>query len=475
LFMIRDATDLIENQFNSLKSQLKSILVKNTDISTPEGRAQERTKRIALTAASAILARLFAMMIPLITVRISLDYLGVEIYGLWMTVTSLGSLTVFADFGLGNGLQTRLSQTSAKDDSINESCQLISSTFYILMLVSTVLILAFLLIYPSVNWAHLINAKMEFAKKISGPVVLAIFIPILINIPLALVQRTQLALQEGYRGNLWQIVGNLLSLVSVYVFAKLNMGALILIWGSSIIPAVVSFLNMFIYYGFQMPHLRPCVRYVDRVTLGTMFRTGAAFFTLSIFTTLGLYIDNFIVARISNLVDVTSYSIIFKISQIMNVIIMMLSTPLWPAYGEALTRGDIDWVRRNTKRTVKITTSLALVLSLGIFVCAGFIFKIWLGPNFNYSILTLAGMLMMQVLYAFINPYFMVLNGAGIVVRQILIFAVYTTITLSLKFFLALRFGIGIIPWVGMICYGFLVVPFVIIIARETCNTFEKR
>jgi O-antigen/teichoic acid export membrane protein len=475
LFMVKDATYLIENQFISLKNQIKSILAKNVDTSTPEGRAQERTKRIALTAASAVFAKFFAIMIPLFTVRISLDYLGEEIYGLWMTVTSLCALTAFADLGFGNGLQTRLSQTSAKADSIHESRRLISSTFYILMGVAIALILIFLLIYPFVDWAHLINAKTEFAKTLSGPVVFAIIIPILINIPLALVQRTQLALQEGYRGNLWLIVGNLLSLLSVYVFVKLNLGALTLIWGSSMIPVVVSLLNMFIYYGFQMPYLCPCIKDVDSVASGAMFRTGIAFFILSIFTTLGLYIDNFIVARTSSLVDVTAYSIMLKISQIMNVIIMMISTPLWSAYGEALARGDIDWVQRNTKRIAKITTSLALIFSLGIFLCARFVFKIWLGPNFEYSSLTLAGMLLMQVLYAFISPYFMVLNGAGIVVKQILIFAVYTTITLLLKFFLALKFGISIVPWVGMIGYGFLVVPFVISVAWRTCNIFKRK
>jgi O-antigen/teichoic acid export membrane protein len=472
--MIKDATDEIENQFNLLKSRLKLIFITNIDTSTSEGRARERTKRIALTAASAVFARFVTMLIPLITVRISLDYLGEEIYGLWMTVTSLLTLIAFADLGLGNGLQTRLSQTSARDDSINESRQLISSTFYILVLVAALLILVFMLIYPFVNWAHLINAKTKFAKIISGPVVLAMIIPTLINIPLAIVQRTQLALQEGYRGNLWQIVGSFLSLVSVYVFAKLNLGAIFLVWGSSMIPVLVSLLNMFIYYGFQMPHLRPRIRYVDRVASGAMFRTGVAFFALSVFLTLGLNIDNFIIAQTSSLVDVTSYSIMLKISQIMNVIILMISTPLWSAYGEALARGDIDWVRRNTKRTAKITTSLALIFSVGIFMCAGFIFKIWLGPDFKYSSVTLAGLLMIQVFYAFISPYFMVLNGAGIVVKQILIFVLNTTIALFLKVFLALKFGIGIIPWIGMICYGILVIPFVLRIAWKTCNIFER-
>ncbi|MFQ8599377.1 MAG: lipopolysaccharide biosynthesis protein [Oscillospiraceae bacterium] len=411
-----------------------SVLFQSNDLSTAQGRENERNRRIALTALTAAVAKVFAMAIPLITVRISLSYLGEEIYGLWMTVTSFFSLFAFADLGLGNGLQTKLSQASSSSNNEGEYRKIISSTYMILLAVAGGAILIFGALFPFLNWSALINAQTQTAISLSGPVVAAIFIPKMLNIPLALVQRTQNALQEGYRANMWQCVGNLLSLLSVYLFSSLDCGAVALIAGSSSIPVVVCLINMIVYYYKQRPTLRPSLRYFEKDMTREMASTGFKFLLLSILTTLGLQIDSFVVARTCSLAEVSTFSILLRVSQLLNIAIQMLGTPLWAASGEALARGDAQWVKKSTRRISRIMTAFTAGCSVLIVLLAPFIFKIWLGQELDYSVWLMIGLLGMQVLFAFVNPYFMVLNGAGIVKKQIAVFLIYTPVALFSNF-----------------------------------------
>ncbi len=50
------------------------------------------------------------MTTPLVSIPVTLKYLGPEIYSLCATVSSLFGMLIFADPGLGNGLIARLGQ-----------------------------------------------------------------------------------------------------------------------------------------------------------------------------------------------------------------------------------------------------------------------------------------------------------------------------------------------------------------------------
>ena len=266
---------------SKIKQYIELIFHGHYDTSTPEGHSMERARNVALTAMSAVLAKVIAMIVPLVTVRLTLSYLGEEIYGLWSAVTSFFTMFAFADLGLGSGLQTELSRASATDDSI--VCKkLVSSTYVILFSVATALTAVFLIAFPFIDWATVINAETKQATALVGGVVIAIVIPKFINIPLALIQRTQTAMQEGYRNNLWQCSGNLFSLIFVVVITTLDLGALTMIWASSLITVIVAALNMVVYFKFQHPELSPRIRYFDRELSKKLLSTGIAFFVLSI-------------------------------------------------------------------------------------------------------------------------------------------------------------------------------------------------
>lgn len=435
-----------------LKNLIAVIFHGHYDTSTPEGRSKERARNIALSAATAMFAKVVAMIVPLVTVRLTLSYMGEEIYGLWSAIVAFFAAFSFADLGLGSGLQTELSRATALDDR-NISKKIVSSTYIMLIFIATVLLCVFGVSYWFVDWAKVINAESEVAIKLAGQVVCAIVITKVINIPLVLIQRTQTAMQESYKSNIWQCGGNILSLIIVVVAYYLDLGVMAMIWMSASVTIVVSAINMFVYFAFQHPELRPSIKYFDMRISKKMLFTGLQFFVLSIFMSLSLSIDSFIVAHTCSLSEVTPYSVMYKIAHLISVVCIMLSAPLWGANGEAMQRGEYEWVNKTTKKIALISFVLSGTASIGVILFVHPALLLLTDGIVQPDYILLVLMCLVQIVTSITSPYFMVLNAAGIVKYQIVTYVIYAVVSLPLKFVLGKAYGMTAITAVGFVSY----------------------
>ena len=85
--------------------KIKSILQFTPHESdTENGKSNERYRRVLLTGGSTAIVKIFSALINLITIPLTVNYLGSERFGLWMAISSIIVLMSFADLGLGNGL-----------------------------------------------------------------------------------------------------------------------------------------------------------------------------------------------------------------------------------------------------------------------------------------------------------------------------------------------------------------------------------
>src|ERR1035438_2273421 len=86
------------------------------DTSSEAGRSKERYRRVALTTLTSVGARGIGTLMALVSVPLTLGYLGKERYGLWMTISSIVAMLSFADFGMGNGLLNAVAVANGKND-----------------------------------------------------------------------------------------------------------------------------------------------------------------------------------------------------------------------------------------------------------------------------------------------------------------------------------------------------------------------
>src|SRR5215831_555681 len=96
---------------------LKRFLRSNPlDLASSEERSFERIKRVFITALSSVFAKFISVISSFITIPLALKYLGTELYGLWMTITSVIVMLNFADFGIGNGVLNLVTTAYGKND-----------------------------------------------------------------------------------------------------------------------------------------------------------------------------------------------------------------------------------------------------------------------------------------------------------------------------------------------------------------------
>ena len=452
------------NIYKRVNKTLKIIFNKNIDTSTEEGRIAKREKAIVLTSVVASLAKIIALLTPFITVKISRNYLGEEIYGLWSSVNSFFAIFAFADLGLGSGLQTNLSKATGKDNNDNECKKLISSTFIMLFIVASIIILAFLGVYSFVDWAKLVGASDKEAIELAGPVFLVVTLPKLIDIPIGLTQRTQVAFQEGYNYYLWAIVGSILSLISVYVNVFVGSPKLVLLLCTSLIPTIVYVLNFVYYFCISKRKIFfPKIKYFSLATCKIMLRTGVGFLIIHILMNIGLsHMDSFIVGNVDSLSLAGDYSICLKVAAVINVIANMFGLPLWGVYGEALSRGDVAYVKHHVVKKAFFMLGITLFATFGGMILSPIAFKLIVGPDFTYNHWTLLGMFLLQCSFAFVNPFFMILNGTGDVKTQILAYGIFAPLSFILKWFLTPSLGVDIMPWITAISFIIIIYPIII-------------
>ena len=85
--------------------RLKSMIgTGQSDPSVRVDRSTERYRRVVLTATGSLVARGVTALTMLVSVPLTVGYLGAERYGMWMTISSLITFFSFVDLGIGNGL-----------------------------------------------------------------------------------------------------------------------------------------------------------------------------------------------------------------------------------------------------------------------------------------------------------------------------------------------------------------------------------
>ncbi|MCF2622201.1 lipopolysaccharide biosynthesis protein [Collinsella tanakaei] len=446
------------NSVTDIQEHAKQFLVDEV-AKEAEGLRRQRSRKLLLASGTAIAAKALAMLAPLITIQVTFNYLGQEVYGLWNTGASFFALFAYADLGLGSGVATELGKASGKENSVEQCRRIISSAYTVLIIVATAILILFCMIYPLCDWGAFLNAESERTLALVGGVVLAIVMPRILSIPLSLVQRTQIALQDGFNSYLWQCVGSILSIAAVYVINWMDLGSLAIIWANSMINVFVLLANTIYYYIFRKRALAPSFSLVNWETMKRLLRLGLGFFALSFLTNLGLTLDSYIVGVSQNLSEAASYSILYKVVQVVTAVCTLISNNLWGANGEAMARGDYSWVKTNTIKMSLLFFVVTLSISITVFLFVNPAVTLLLHKNLSFSPFLVSGMCLMQIILATLSPHFMVLNSAGCVKIQMVLFGAYTPLSFFLKLILCQVYGASVVPWVGAICYLMIIVP----------------
>jgi O-antigen/teichoic acid export membrane protein len=432
---------------------------------TSEGRAKERYRRIILAGAGSVLANLAATASMLIIIPMMLRHLGPERYGLWLAISSFLGLLNFADLGLGNGLINAIAAACGQNDRYAQT-KSVSSAGMLLGVLSATSILGFAIAYPWVPWQKLFNLSSSIAVTEAGPAMAALFACMAIQIPLGVVVKARLGCQDGFANSLWTTLGHALGLLAVVAITQFGFGLTVLVLAYYIPPILATAFNG-LHLMRVRPWLRPVASAVCRRTAIGLLRLGSVFFVLQITTAVIYWSDNLIIANTVGPNSVAEYAVPMRLFSIPQLIISVLLTPIWPAYGDAIARRDMRWVKTTLLWSVLASFVLSLSASAALLLMDKAIFRLWLGDQLSPPKSLMFLMATWCVLSAVGSSVAMFLNGAHIVRLQIVTSVLMAPCKIALSFTLAPILGPSGVLIGTLVPYAlFNLLPYAIVVPR---------
>ena len=449
-----------------VRERLRWFSLTPCDQTTAKGRAQERHRRVALTAVAAALAKLLSVATALISVPLTLHYLGIERFGMWMTISSLIAMLAFADFGIANGVLSQVAQAHGRDDRAALQ-RIVSSGFFMLTAIATGLLALFAAAYAHVPWHAVFNVQGELARAEAGPALAVFLACFACAIPLGVVQRVQMGLQQGFRASLWQCVGSVCALAGVLLAIKLQGGLPWLVLAFAGAPLLSAVLNSLHYFLRSRPYLLPCLSFFTPSTARLLAQTGALFFVLQLTVAVAYTSDSIVIAQLLGASAVAEYAVPEKLFGLITLALAMVLAPLWPAYGEAIARGDHAWVRRTLKRSLLMALGLAAITSVCLLSAGPFLIRVWIGETIEVSFLLLVALAAWKVVEAGGNAVAMYLNGAHVIGLQVASAVAVAVSALMLKILLIPIMGVAGAVFATVIAYiVFAALPFAFFLPR---------
>lgn len=338
--------------------------------------ARNRMRRLKQGAASSVVSKGVALVVNLISIPITIRYLGPEDFGIWATISTTLSMLLVLDLGVANSLTNFVSEAYARDDRDHASTYA-TTALGIVLSVSLLLAGVAWCLWPSLDWNRLFHLSSASKASTVGRAVAAALAIFLSGLPAALAPKILGGYQEIRTANLFTAAGSLLNLVSIIVLVHLHAGLVALVTASSAALVGANLLALCWIFFFHKRWLMPRLKHLKVATARRIVQSGSEFFVLQVAGLIAFNMDNLIVIHYLGPAQVAAYSVAWRLVGYAAVAQTLISPALWPAFSEAFARGDLEWIRRTFRRTMVLTMSFALGGSLLFALCGRWLIRIW--------------------------------------------------------------------------------------------------
>lgn len=338
----------------------------------------ERSKRIVQAGVSAIFCKGLGLVVNAISLPITVRYLGPEEFGIWVTVSTTMALLALLDFGVASSMTNLISEAYALDDKELAS-RYASTGFWLMVLIALGVGVIGVAIWPAVHWAGLFHLSGEANQRIISHTAAAAFIIFLAGLPAGLAAKFLAGYQEMKTANAFSAIGNLASLVAIVAITALHGSMVLLIVGSSGAVVGTNFVCLGWLWFHHKPWLAPTLNHWRRNLVRRMVQSGSEFFILQLTSIIVFNSDNFVIAHFLGPVQVTAYSITWRLVGYAGALQIIITPALWPAYAEAYVRKDLEWMRRTLSYVTVTTMGIAGGCCAAFMIWGQFLVRVWAG------------------------------------------------------------------------------------------------
>lgn len=385
-----------------------------------------RNKMLFLNILFSGFLKIVGLLTSLVIVPITINYLNNEVYGIWMTITSILYWITTFDIGLGNGMRNYLAEALVTNDT-KLGKKYISTTMLLLSLIA--LSMAIVLLYPliTINFNSFFNTNAIAGNELRMAVVIAVGFT-LMNFVLKNIGMIFVAMQKYAINDLLSISGNVIALILIYILTKVTTGNLVLVVLAYTMTSCVAFLLAAIPLFWKHPELKPSLRFFDKSLGKKIVGKGFGFFVIQISSCLVIFgAANFFITQSCGPAAVTTYNIAYKFFNLLVIAYTIILAPMWNAYTDAYVKGDMQWIKATFNKALKFWV-LSICGGLGMLLICNLFYKLWIGNMVNVPLSVSASTLIYVCFFNLNNCATYLINGLNKIFVQIIISLAVTTL-----------------------------------------------
>jgi O-antigen/teichoic acid export membrane protein len=401
----------------------------------------ERSIKVKKNILLSFILKGVSVVVSFLMVPITLNYLNVERYGIWLTLSSIIAWFYILDIGLGNGLRNKFTEALAKGNR-ELAKTYVSTTYAILGIIIIVFYVIFLAVNPFLNWVKILNTPNDFLNELN----LLVFFVITffcLQFFLKLIGTILVADQRPAISDLLGVVSSMVSLLIIYILTKTTNGSLLYLGTTfTVIPVIVYLLTSIILFSGKYKEFIPSVRYVDFKHGKELYSLGIKFFIIQISGIIIYSTSNIIITQVLGPAEVTPYNIAYKYFNTAMMFFMIIMTPFWSGFTEAYSKNDFTWIKSTMKKLNLLSIGIITLVVLMIFF-ADAVYKIWVGDGIQVPFLLTLFMGLYVMMLSWGAPFVFFMNGVGKIKLQLYIASVAAIINIPLSIFLIKYLNIG--------------------------------
>jgi len=448
-----------------LASGLSAVRLHPHDTSTEEGRSKERWRRMSLTVIAGAAARGVNFVSMLVYVPFALTYLGPERFGVWMLINSFSVLFNFADLGMGAGVITLIGEANGRSDVAAQRA-LVTNAYLMLAAMAVAIGATFALLAPHISWRAVLNVGSPDVIASAQAAIAVYAATFIIGLPFAIIQNTQAGLQQSYLSSLWLCGSSVVSLACVLCAMFVHADLPALVFSLTAPPIAANILNS-IFLFRQRPDLAPRRSAIDPAVMRKLFKTGALFFIIQMSIAISYGADNLIVTHYLGAAALATYAVTAQLFGTVNQIVSIAMTPIWPAYSEALARGDRKWAISTLKKMTALAVMATAALTSGLLLGRPFLEQHWTRGVVEIPLQLALFMMAWKIVESFGNSISLFMNGANIIKTQAIVTAITAAVMVLFKTQLIQHVGITAIPIAALLAYTvFTMIPYLCVLIR---------
>lgn len=360
-------------------------------------------------------------------------------YGAVVTIAGFVALLGFADLGVGSALTQRLA--GADQDDTATRAEVVSSAFVAAAAAAAVVLSLGVLALPLVHWQGLLGTT-EVSERGLQECILALTVSTSVAIVGGLGQRALYAVQRGGSANGWLVLATVAGAFSSIAVAQT--GAPLWVYVAALVgsPALVSVACACWTFTATEVRVRLRLRAVTASALRELCSTGGWFLLIAVSAAAAFQTDALVVSSVLGASSAAVFSVAARVTGLLTSSAHPALLQLWPAFSEALARGDTAWVRLRFWWATALAAGGAAFLGLVLVWIGPALIGTWLTPDLAPPRSLLISMVAWIAFSLGSSPLFYLLNAIGRVRAHALMSLAAASVNLPLSLALTHRIGI---------------------------------